>query len=332
MKGLLKAVSSLLLFAFVSSFAGQTQKLEDEQLVRQDPVNTKKGYSGRNVSDISHTDPALYVMLDNGHETGNLHKILDNLDGKKNIIIYVHGRAAGCNREPKKSLNRLMPDMSTEYNAVVIMFYWPGSADGGPLGFPDERAREASYEFAKTLESLQKYKMDNPERLKDVKLSLILHSMGNIVLEEFMKKYDPKSQERLNEKLFDSVVLSSPAVEAENHYVWLEKVNFTDNLYVTVNNNDLMLLMAGIFRNQRLGRSLEKSGRLAKNAVYVDFSDTGVNHDYFVYEGQNNNQQIAGFYKTVLNGSRFDFSSFKSSNAVLDFLGVSVYSFEDVGN
>lgn len=56
--------------------------------------------------------------------------------GADNIIFYVHGRG----KEPKKSLDEVIPNLEEEYSAKVIMFHWFPSYKG-PAGYPDEEAK-----------------------------------------------------------------------------------------------------------------------------------------------------------------------------------------------
>ena len=106
--------------------------------------------------------PALYILPRQSFSTRDIAKALDKLfaenDSGDNLILYVHGRSGGKLSEPAKSLKRVMPSLKDEYTAKVVMFYWPGSDEGGKLGFPENRARAATPDLKTTLMQFQEYK------------------------------------------------------------------------------------------------------------------------------------------------------------------------------
>lgn len=90
---------------------------------------------------------SLYILKHSGEksqpdgqkfEVENLNSALDSLLSQSQadnaIILYVHGRGAGKEKEPDKSLKDVMPCLEQEYPAKVLMFYWQGSDEGGALG------------------------------------------------------------------------------------------------------------------------------------------------------------------------------------------------------
>jgi hypothetical protein len=271
------------------------------------------------------SDPSLYLLPNQNIQVGQIGALLDSVNGDDNIILYVHGRAGGKKPEPGKSLKHVLPSLAEDYKAKAIMFYWPGADDGGATGFPDNRAQQAAPALAQTLKALQQYKQANAARLQNVKFTLLLHSLGNIVFEQFMNSYPASS---LNRNLFDTVILNSSASAAKGHDVWLRKVDFTPNLYVTVNDDDSVLRLAGFFRGVRLGKSLKRYN-LAPNAIYVNFTNTGVNHRYFLPSGQEDNSYISQFYETVMDGKKFNFEGFEGIKSVKHQSGATIYQFKD---
>jgi hypothetical protein len=265
----------------------------------------------------------------------NVNAALDSLlaraEGTKAIILYVHGRAAGEEEEPNKSLKAVIPCLEGEYPARALMFFWPGSAEGGPLGFPEDQARHAAPGLGQALVGLKSYKEDNRVRLQGRKFVLLLHSMGNIVFEEFMRSYRSGD---LPHGLFDTVVLSASATATKDHASWLKKTDFSSHLYVTVNDNDPVIDKLGVREMEgRLGKKLKTlfSGpvKLASNAIYVDFSKTDVDkHRYFLKSEQKGNPYIKQFFETVLSGDAFNFDGFSGVKKVEQRDGTAIYYFK----
>lgn len=216
-----------------------------------------------------------------------------------NVIVFVHGRACGGGGEPDKSLGSVVPEMESDYGAGVVMFYWPGSDKGCPLGFPEDESRAAGPALRAMLQRMNAHMASHPGTRAKIKTSLLTHSMGNIVLEEALA-----TKTGLAPSLFDDVVLSSSATALAAHAAWLSRLDFATDVYVTVNGGDSVLLAAGTGRGVRLGRDLGTE-TLTPRAAYVDFTAAGVNHQYYVSSGQKG-QHMRDFYQAVLNGRPYD--------------------------
>jgi hypothetical protein len=264
----------------------------------------------------------------------NINTALDNLLARsgdtKTIIFYVHGRAAGEEKEPDKSLKAVVPCLEDEYPARALMFFWPGSAEGGPLGFPEDQARQAGPGLGQALAGLKKYKADNSVKLQGRKFVLLTHSMGSIVLEEYLGSYKAGD---LPSGLFDTVVISSSASASKGHADWLKKTDFSGHTYVTVNDKDSVVGAAGVIELEaKLGKKLKTlfgcNVALAPNALYVDFSETGVNHRYFIASGQEGNPYIKDFFKAVLSGDPFKFDGYDGVDKVEQRDGTKIYYFK----
>lgn len=232
--------------------------------------------------------------------------------GADNIIFYVHGRG----KEPKKSLDEVIPNLEEEYSAKVIMFHWFPSYKG-PAGYPNEEAKAAAPDLLNVLASFQKFKKDHPEKFSKIKSTLLVHSMGNIVFARMMESYQ---QQSFDKNLFDTVILNSADADAKDHDLWVKKIDFSDNIYITVNKHDNILgLSAKRQREKRLGQKLEtmfgKDILLANNANYVDFSKIDVNHRYFLKGGQDGNPYLEKFYEAVLNGNPVNLEHFNGAKA-----------------
>ncbi len=263
-----------------------------------------------------------------------LDSALDNLlsgsSGDETLIVYLHGRAAGEEKEPDKSLKYVMPCLERENPVKVLMFFWPGSAEGGILGFPEDQARHAAPGLGKIFADLATYKEANRDRLHNRKIVLLPHSMGNIVFEEFMQSYKSGT---LSHHLFDTIILSASASATKDHASWLKDVDFSGHIYVITNNNDPVLDKNGMREiAARLGKKLKTSiagdVTLAKNATYIDISNTEAHtHRYFLHSNQKGNPYIKQFFEVVLNGKPFDFSGFNGVENTKQRNGTTIYYF-----
>lgn len=215
-----------------------------------------------------------------------------------------------------------MPSLESDYDAKALMFNWPGSDVGCPLGFPEAEARAAGPAFAHVLKKLAFWASTHPEALSGVKLTLIPHSMGSFLLEEAMVTDDWP----LPGQLFDTVVIQSSATARAGHHAWLASVTFSPNVYVSLNDGDTVLTAASVLGGVRLGKNVD-GATLASNAIYVDFTLASVNHAYYLHSGQDG-QPMTGFYDTVMNGNAYDFASSTGIASVEARDGTFIYVFE----
>ncbi len=260
----------------------------------------------------------LFILPKQQFKITALDQALDNIihsqsgNDLKNIVIFIHGRGAGKVKHPQKSIKQQLPFIESEYDARVILFNWDGSGDGGPLGFPQKEARAAANDLFKLLTQLQKYKEKYSDQLNDVRFTLLTHSMGSIVVEETLLQHSDK----IKPDVLDVLLLSSSASKAKKHSKWLNKASLASNVLVTLNSEDGGLGFGGILRGRRLGKGL-KNKETSVRANYVDLSNTGVGHRYFIahtesgtQNGQKKNPCIKAFYKAALNGVPVDLETF----------------------
>jgi hypothetical protein len=234
------------------------------------------------------------------------------------LIVYVHGRAAGREPEPRKSLLSIVPQLERGYGARVVMFLWPGSDEGGGLGFPERAAREAAPDFARFVSGLASAREAGGRPLGRRPIVLLTHSLGSIVLDEYAAGYGPEvtgAGPRPPAKVFDVVVICSSASAAKTHAAWCSKLGFAGHVYVTVNGHDPILKLAGI-RNlsgclgKKLRTALAGDVDLAPNVEYVDLGAAGVdNHRYFLRGVQAPDSPVGAFLSKAMTGQAMDWSS-----------------------
>lgn len=238
-----------------------------------------------------------------------------------NVIVYVHGRACGGG-EPSKSLSGSMPELETDYGARAIMFNWQGADVGCPLGFPEDEARAAGTAFAHTLHKLAYDRFIHPAVYAGLRITLLTHSMGSLVLEEATST----DTVAFPPGLFDTAVINAAASARDGHDAWLSTVVLSPHLYVTENDDDKVLLAASALGGTRLGKNVD-GVTLASNAVYVDFTASTVNHAYYIHSGQDGAHMTA-FYDAVMNGLAFDFASAPGIASTESRDGTFVYHFD----
>lgn len=218
----------------------------------------------------------------------------------KSLIVFVHGRG----RHPEKSRKNIIPYLSEEYNAIVLTFNWHGSFNGGIFGFPRQEAFESADEFRRVIHSIYIIRKELDVG-KEAPITLLSHSMGAFVLQRYSEILSSNG-DSIPQGLFDQVVFSAAAAPEKGHSRWLSKFSNSAPTHILVNRKDIMLKQAAIKTgSSRLGRAVIDPSRLANRARYIDVTQTGVNHGYFINgrkSDQNNNRALKGFFRSVLAG------------------------------
>lgn len=247
-------------------------------------------------------EAALYTVDRARHGIRDLGAVLAQRlgPGVDNVILYVHGRGCGGGGEPQKSLDGALPALARDYTALAIMLFWPGSDDGCPAGFPDARALAAGPALAVVLGDLYAYQQAHPAAFAGVRVTLVTHSMGSLVLERAVTVAGVGQLP----PVVDALIVNAGASAAAGHAAWVARTTFARDRYVTVNSGDNVLLAAGVGRPARLGRGVDDVP-LAAGLSYVDFSANDVNHAYYLVDGQKG-AAMKAFYRQVMNGLPYD--------------------------
>lgn len=192
---------------------------------------------------------------------------------RSRILLYIHGRAAkligDSDREPRKSFKqeRIVEQLERDYRQAVVMLRWPH--DGSVTGFPDGDARAAWQGVQTLLTALGTV-------APTAQVGLITHSMGSIVLEEFVARTDSAPLSRLQ-----NIVISSPASRYSGSGVWLGKIPIP--CFVTMNRDDKVLdWIEKTHDPLGLRDATSLAAERAANAVYLDVAALKVGHRYFV--------------------------------------------------
>lgn len=222
--------------------------------------------------------------------------ILDSFNEEtpdKNIVLYIHGRGRHVDEE-WQALSRLEKD----HGVRIVMFHWPSWSS--LLTRPVANAKASADELAEVMAELKLYKEEHPEMFERKKISLLIHSMGHVVLREFTEKYYAHDLNDVNGKpLFDNYISVAADVGLTDHKAWLSTIDFAVRKYVLMNNRDLMLLLSYLLDLKekmpffyKLGLGLDKIPE-KKRAKYVDPQTTYIDlsrslksdHRYFESTG-----------------------------------------------
>lgn len=235
---------------------------------------------------------------------------------KKNCLFFVHG----FNNDFSDVIERGYL-LEQNYNVEVVAFSWPangrdgkgkflGAATGTSSYLSDKREASKSYSaLDRALEKLGNYfqKYNEETMACNQKLTLLLHSMGNYLLEHYTITggYDKTC-------IFDNIIMASADVNNEGHQYWVDKLKFRKRLYITINENDKALL------SSRLKLGEEQKPRLghwtmnlsAHQPWYIDFSDAAhVNdnsHSYFEGGPVEKNVNIKNVFYKMFNGEKVE--------------------------
>lgn len=205
----------------------------------------------------------------------SLEETYENSIKSNDMVVYVEGmgKTFPSNVDRATRFTRL-------YGVTTIMFDW---ATFDPLlsgGKNFKRAKVRSVEVSRSLSKL----FNDLDRLRTsgatgyVKLSLLLHSMGNSLIKAAAKN----DLIEVKGKLFDNIILNASCINKRGHKKWMEKMKIQREIFITRNNHDKSLVLAGIAAfSKQLGRhfGLQK----ADNATYINFSKVlKREHNYFL--------------------------------------------------
>jgi esterase/lipase superfamily enzyme len=252
---------------------------------------------------------------------------------QRSLLLYVHG----FNNDFADVLDRARR-LSELYSVEVLPFSWPSDGGGikGVLSYKRDKqdARVSAGALSRFLKGVQTYVTRFNEEIKQqivkeaeaqfdrnaekrdayiagklkdacpVEISILFHSMGNYLYKQVVESsaYDG------TDLLSRNVIMAAADVNNDGHRAWIERVPFTNRLYVTINEDDYALKAS---RVKTGGDQLARLGHYpyhldSENAVYVNFTDAdlvGTDHAYFE-GGPTTNPRIRGFFQRAFTGQR----------------------------
>jgi hypothetical protein len=228
-------------------------------------------------------------------------KMLDGLfESRKPIVLYVHGRG----NEPKKSWEKgIIVTLEKDYGVKVLMFNWNSCAFG--LNRPVKEAEEGAPHLREVIERLKTYRESKPDS-KAIPVSLLAHSMGNIV---FRKAVDGLSLTTNDGPLFTNILMTGSDEDAEGHNIWVSKLVSSGTILITINKKDSVLtgLIGSHHGDGTTPLGVNPLPPLAENAYYLDVTGlVGKTHRLFRKERQNNQVGICNILTAMLRGGKPD--------------------------
>nr|BDT27482.1 alpha/beta hydrolase [Bacteriovorax sp. HI3] len=230
------------------------------------------------------------------YQASDVSKLLNQLTVEspdKNILFYVHGRSHTLEKE-WNNINKV----EQIYNVRVLMLHW--DSWNNALGRPVDNTYEGSRQLDLGLHEVYRFKKNDAEFFKDHKMFLMFHSMGNIVLKNYLEKSKNDIQDP---SFFDSIILTGADTPFTGHKKWLSTLNMSHDVYVVTNNKDAVLLASvghdyteidlASKNDDRLGLGrgfdnlLFLNTRIAANALYFDVSGlAGSEHRHYLSSNQ----------------------------------------------
>lgn len=168
------------------------------------------------------------------HQSNEVAKLLAEFSATspdKNILFYIHGRSQTLEQEWKNVVA-----MEQAYNVRVIMLHW--ESWNYLLGRPVANTLEGSRQLSLGLEQLSLFKKSQIDSNTSRKMFLMFHSMGNIVLKNYIEKFHTLKEE----DLFDSIILTGADTPFTGHQKWLSQLKLGKDIYVVMNKKDMVLL------------------------------------------------------------------------------------------
>ena len=212
---------------------------------------------------------------------------------EKNIVFYVHGRSHTMEKEWNK-----LPVLESKYNIKVVMLHWESWTS--MLSRPVKHSEEAAPALAEAFQEIQKFRDSHQDTFETKKITLLCHSMGNLVLKNFVEQQLPLAlNSNLNDHpIFDNYVSAGADVPLIDHHKWLSQIKFAKKKYIMMNNRDIVLLFSyfldlkvldpnhyklGLGFDNFQGKEDQIKEKLSIDTTYVDLSHTvKADHGYFV--------------------------------------------------
>ena len=217
---------------------------------------------------------------------------------------------------------RAVHKLESGYNANVLMFNWDSERGSSfkDRSRPLSNMSAASQAFSQVLDGIKQYRKNNPQGRP---ISLIVHSMGNIVIETMIKNQGGWVDNN-GEPLFSNVLFSASDADNINHAAWVENVSTTENVYITINADDKILRKSN---NQRpagtTALGLEPGIRLANNATYIDVTNLGSKkgkkterHELFNKPGMHDQIHVCEFFQQALTGQPVSLNAQNSTEVI----------------
>ena len=217
----------------------------------------------------------------------------------RNCVLFVHGYRQTFEKNLEKCLE------IESYGVDVVAFSWPSNPGGAFVRKYKAAVRAAELSapafdrmFEKLGYNFQQLSEDEIARC-DISYNLLVHSLGNYMLQNFIEKRLLQSETRM----FDNIILHEADVDSDGHDQWVSKLRYAKRIYITQNENDKVLDISDIINPDRLGNTTGNSD--VARAKYIDFTDAKhVGRDHRLWHEARSNKVVETFFSDVFNGKR----------------------------
>lgn len=214
---------------------------------------------------------------------------------KKPVVLYIHGRG----NEPKKTVKqRILETLEADYGVKVLMFNW----DSNALLFhrPVTEANEGAPYLRDVINGLARYRASHPET-KAINVSLLVHSMGNLVLRSALDDVDLSTP---GGPLLSNILKTGSDEDAEGHNRWVETLSARHTILITINEKDSTLRKSN-HPDGKTPLGLNPKPPLATNAYYLDVTGlVGKVHRVFTKGKQHGRVTICEIVTSMLRGEQ----------------------------
>jgi predicted esterase len=213
----------------------------------------------------------LYTADGTKYGFDQIHAALDTAFApNKPVVIHIHGRGD----EPLKSIEgkpliggATVPKIEKDFDVRVLLFNWDAQGLLLDRQKPLSNIPAAVESFKKVLDAVKSYDLIGK------KLILHAHSMGSIVLQTYILKY---GWQTTGAPLFANVLLTEPDADNLDHPIWMDQISSTENVFVTINNDDVVLGRSTDARPPGAAAlGLKPTTDISSYATYLDFTKLG---------------------------------------------------------
>lgn len=218
----------------------------------------------------------------------------------RHCIFYIHGFKTSF----EGSLNQAY-QIAKLYNVGVVLFSWPSLTTArfiiNDYRQAQQNARATVNALVRTLVKLSGYMQPFACRECGVTLNLLVHSLGNQLLQMATETPEVRSLGRI----FANMILHQADIDADNHAEWIEDMTLSSRTYVTLNRKDSALSWSKVINPRRLGHARVRINDGSRTR-YVDFaSHPGVGKDHdLVVESSKRLPMIRDFFDDLFSGKR----------------------------
>lgn len=238
-------------------------------------------------------------------DTPGIHPVKDVcntlMDANEPWVLFVHGynESQADNLAKAKEIE--------EYGVNVLCFSWPSNPGPNWWIFVGREYKKARFNARRstlalelTLAALDEALKQRPVNKPMPPVTLVVHSLGNTLLQHVVMSQEFDGEGRL----FKNVLLHQADVANNIHAEWVSRLSDYSRVYVTLNENDIVLDAANIMETNRLGNTL--SNLSARGAYYLNFTNAnavGQAHRLWAAPAAIN-QTVYSIFQKVLTGGR----------------------------